>query len=72
MFKVRKKYVVKNRLWECLAIRGDYAWLVSIYEGEKAQKSTAYVWSHDGKSVSLSDDYDIDFAVTELVEEDFA
>ena len=71
MFKVRKKYVVKNRLWECLAIRGDYAWLVSIYESEKAQKSTAYVWSHDGKSVSLSDEYDIDFAVTELVEEDF-
>jgi len=71
MFKVRKKYVTKNRLWECLAIRGEYAWLVAIYEGEKAQKSNAYVWTRDGKSVSLSDEYDIDFAVTKLVGEDF-
>ena len=54
MFEVGKTYTAKNgNGYECIVVTDTHAWLKS---GDTA---TAYVWSNDGKCVSLGDVYDI-------------
>jgi hypothetical protein len=54
MFEVGKTYKTKsNGEFECIAVTDYYAWMkCSIH-------SIAYVWKHDGKSMSLSIEWDI-------------
>ena len=61
MFKRGRKYVANKQQWECLAIRGEYAWLVRFY-GDAPRNPTAYVWRQDGTSVSLGEEYNVTFA----------
>jgi hypothetical protein len=56
MFEVGKTYETQDKdkeQWECIVVTDDYAWM------KFSKHSVAYVWTHDGKSVSLSDEYDI-------------
>lgn len=56
--EVGGSYVSKNNpnyLWECIYIDGDKAWM-------RHNDNTAYVWSLEGKSISLNENYDIDFS----------
>jgi len=39
--------------YECIATTDEFAWL------KATENTTAYVWTIDGKSVSLSAEYDI-------------
>jgi len=39
--------------YECIATTDEFAWL------KATETTTAYVWTIDGKSVSLSSEYDI-------------
>jgi hypothetical protein len=54
MFEVGKTYETKyNGELECIAVTETHAWMRS------GDKSTAYVWTQEGKSVSLGSEYDI-------------
>jgi hypothetical protein len=54
MFEVGKTYETKNnKQWECIAVTETHAWLKIASEG------VAYVWTQEGKSMSLSSDWDI-------------
>ena len=54
MFEVGKTYETKlNGAFKCIAVTDTNAWMKS------GDTMTAYVWTHDGKSVSLSGEYDI-------------
>jgi hypothetical protein len=54
MFEVGKKYETKEcGEFECISVTDDYAWL------KHSDDAVAYVWTKDGKSVSLNDLWDI-------------
>ena len=53
MFEVGKTYKSKGNDHKCICVRGNFAWLIS------ASNSPAYVWDMTGKSLSLSDEYNI-------------
>jgi hypothetical protein len=54
MFEVGKKYETKNNgEFECIAVTETHAWMKSD------ENQTAYVWTQEGKSVSLNRDWDI-------------
>lgn len=54
MFEVGKKYTAKNgHDYECIVVTDTHAWL------KGGDNQTAYVWTLDGKAVSLGDVYDI-------------
>jgi hypothetical protein len=54
MFEVGKKYETKeNGPWECISVTDDYVWL------KHSDNDVAYVWTKDGKSVSLNERWDI-------------
>jgi len=54
MFEVGKTYETKcHGEFECIAVADTHAWLKTGTHG------TAYVWTQEGKSLSLGDEYDI-------------
>lgn len=54
MFEVGEKYETKvHGEFECIAVTETHAWMKS------GEKGTGYVWTQEGKSVSLSQEYDI-------------
>jgi hypothetical protein len=54
MFEVGKKYDTKaNGEFECIAVTETHAWMRS------GDKSTGYVWTQEGKAVSLNSGWDI-------------
>ena len=54
MFEVGKKYTAKNsHEFECIVVTETHAWL------NNGGAATAYVWTLDGKAVSLGGAYDI-------------
>ena len=54
MFEVGKTYTAKNgHKYTCIAVNDTHAWMTSHERG------VGYVWTYDGKSLSLSDEYDI-------------
>jgi hypothetical protein len=55
------KYTSKNgRKWECIAVRGDTAWLASSYDG--GLYGAAYQFKTDGENISQDGgNFDIDF-----------
>ena len=54
MFEVGRKYETKsNGEFECIAVTEPHAWMRSD------KTATGYVWTQDGKSVSLNQDWDI-------------
>ena len=54
MFEVGKTYETKNdNEFECIAVTDCFAWLKTGKHG------TAYVWTLEGQSVSLSHEFDI-------------
>lgn len=57
--EVGKKYTSRDGTkWTCVLIRDGHAWLATDYI------SPNYVWTIEGKSVSLDSDYDIVFPPT--------
>jgi hypothetical protein len=54
MFEVGKKYQTKEEgEFECIAVTDTHAWM------KLCTTSPAYVWTQEGKSVSLNDQWDI-------------
>ena len=54
MFEVGKTYETKKHgEFKCIAVSDTHAWMNS------GKTSPAYVWTHNGKSTSLSKEYDI-------------
>jgi hypothetical protein len=54
MFEVGKTYKAQsNGEFECIAVTETHAWMRSD------DTATAYVWTQEGKSVSLTRDFDI-------------
>ena len=54
MFEVGKTYETKaHGEFECIAVTETHAWM------RRGDTETAYVWTQEGKSVSLNGDYDI-------------
>ena len=53
MLEVGKTYETKEGNFTCIAVNDTHAWMKS------GQSLAAYVWTHDGKSVSLNERYDI-------------
>lgn len=54
MFRVGKTYETKKHGdFKCIAVSDTHAWMNS------SKTQTAYVWTHNGKSTSLSKEYDI-------------
>jgi hypothetical protein len=54
MFEVGKTYETKiHGEFECIAVTETHAWLKNSYN------DTAYVWTQEGKSVSLNSEWDI-------------
>lgn len=54
MFRVGKTYETKKHgEFKCIAVSDTHAWM-TIHES-----GVGYVWTYDGKSLSLSDEYDI-------------
>jgi hypothetical protein len=52
--EVGKKYTSKNNHeFECIVVTDTHTWL------KGGDDQTAYVWTIDGKSVSLGEDYDL-------------
>ena len=61
MFEVGKKYTAKNGSdYECIVVTDTHAWL------KGGDNQTAYVWSNDGKAVSLGGEYNIKPAAREF------
>jgi hypothetical protein len=60
MLEVGKKYTAKNgHEFECIVVTDTHAWM------KGNDHATAYVWSRDGKCVSLGSEYDIKPAARE-------
>jgi hypothetical protein len=54
MFEVGKKYKTKsNGEFECITVTETHAWL------KHSDNDIAYVWTQEGKSVSLNEQWDI-------------
>lgn len=54
MFRVGKTYETKKHgEFKCIAVSDTHAWMNS------GKTNPAYVWTHNGKSTSLSEEYDI-------------
>lgn len=54
MFEIGETYTAKNGYkFECIAVKDTLAWM------KGAGGSPAYVWTQDGKSISLSREYNI-------------
>jgi hypothetical protein len=54
MFEVGKTYETKaNGEFECIAVTETHAWL------KHSDNDVAYVWTQEGKSVSLNEQWDI-------------
>lgn len=54
MFEVGKKYETKVHCeFECIAVTETHAWM------KTGDYGTAYVWTQEGKSLSLGYEYDI-------------
>lgn len=54
MFEVGKTYETKNHgEFECIAVTETHAWM------KTGGLQAAYVWTQDGKSVSINQEYDI-------------
>lgn len=50
--QLNHEYTSKNgQKWECIAIRGDVAWLVGVHEGKA--DGAAYMYKLDGSAVCL-------------------
>ena len=64
MITLNQKYHTKKHgVYECIYIRGNIAWMIS------SDKSTGYTWdATTGKSLTLSEDWDIDFMSLALQE----
>lgn len=70
--QLNNQYTSKNgNKWECIAVRGDTAWLAGIFDG--VADGAAYMYKLDGSAVCLasrSDKYDIKWEpVVEWVED---
>jgi hypothetical protein len=55
MIEIGGTYHSNGAEYLCIAIHGGHAWMKS------SEFSSAYVWAIDGKSRSLSSEYDISF-----------
>ena len=54
MFEVGKTYETKKHgEFKCIAVSDTHAWMNS------GKTNPAYVWTHNGKSTSLSEEYDV-------------
>lgn len=52
IIQLNHQYTSKNgKKWECIAIRGDVAWMVGVYEGKA--DGAAYMYKLDGSAVCL-------------------
>jgi len=58
--EVGKTYTSNNDFnWECIVVTDTHAWMKS------SNHSTAYVWTHDGVSVSLDESYNLNLSPRE-------